>query len=674
MASTDDTWMIEVDGVLVPDYDRTLTDFSEGDVVTGTVVRVDKDEILVDIGYKSEGVIPVAELSIRRSVNPDEEVTVGDEIDALVLQKEDADGRLILSKKRARFEKAWKRIEAAAESGEPVEGHVIEVVKGGLIIDLGVRGFLPASLVDIRRVQDLEEYRDQILLCKVIELNRSRNNVVLSRRAVLEEERKEARQQILDRLSPGVEVEGQISNIVDFGAFVDLDGIDGLIHISELSWSHVNHPSEVLEIGQRVRVKVLDVDRDRQRISLGLKQTQTDPWQRLMDECTQGDVVAGRITKVVTFGAFAEIVSGVEGLIHISELAEHHVENPREVVQQGQDVNVKIVEIDPERRRLSLSLRRVEPDDPVKTIDMGMPGPAAAPAVPELGLSEEVFADTPTEAEAETDAEPEAEAAAEPEAEVEVEAAAEPEAESRRPRQSPRQPRSRKQSRSRRPNRSPRRSRKPRPRRSPRRPPSPTPRRARATPPTSSVVVGLTGGIGAGKSEALRAFERHGAVTLSSDEVVRGLYSRPAVRDAVVERFGRRILTADGDVNRGALGRIVFADPTELRWLERLVLPLVSEEFVRWRSEHERMGTPLLVHEAPTLFEAGVEDRYDTIVAITAPGDLREHRRPGAAERMAHQLPESEKAARADVVYENSGTLEELDAFVAGLVERLLPR
>jgi small subunit ribosomal protein S1 len=436
MASTDDTWMIEVDGVLVPDYDRTLTDFSEGDVVTGTVVRVDKDEILVDIGYKSEGVIPVAELSIRRSVNPDEEVTIGDEIDALVLQKEDADGRLILSKKRARFEKAWKRIEAAAESGEPVEGHVIEVVKGGLIIDLGVRGFLPASLVDIRRVQDLEEYRDQVLLCKVIELNRSRNNVVLSRRAVLEEERKEARQQILDRLSPGVEVEGQISNIVDFGAFVDLDGIDGLIHISELSWSHVNHPSEVLEIGQRVRVKVLDVDRDRQRISLGLKQTQTDPWQRLMDECSQGDVVAGRITKVVTFGAFAEIVSGVEGLIHISELAEHHVENPREVVQQGQDVNVKIVEIDPERRRLSLSLRRVEPDEPVKHIDMGTPGPAAEPAVPELGLSEEVFADTPAEpepeAEAEATAEPEAEApesepAAEPE--PEPEAAAEPERE-----------------------------------------------------------------------------------------------------------------------------------------------------------------------------------------------------------------------------------------------------
>ena len=214
-------------------------------------------------------------------------------------------------------------------------GPVIEVVKGGLIIDLGVRGFLPASLVDIRRVQDLDEYRDQTLRCKVIELNRSRNNVVLSRRAVLEEERSEQRQQILDRLSPGVEVEGVISNIVDFGAFVDLDGIDGLIHISELSWSHVNHPSEVLEIGQTVRVKVLDVDRDRQRISLGLKQTQTDPWQRVIDESQQGDVVGGQITKVVTFGAFAEILSGVEGLIHISELAEHHVENPREVVNRA---------------------------------------------------------------------------------------------------------------------------------------------------------------------------------------------------------------------------------------------------------------------------------------------------------------------------------------------------
>src|SRR5205807_310153 len=247
---------------------------NEGEVVHGTVVRVDKDEVLVDIGYKSEGVIPVAELSIRRSVNPADEVSVGDEIDALVLTKEDTEGRLILSKKRARFELAWKAIKAAAESGEPVTGRVIEVVKGGLILDLGVRGFLPASLVDIRRVQDLDEFLGKELRCKVIELNRSRNNVVLSRRAVLEDERKEMRQAILDRLNPGDVVTGQISNIVDFGAFVDLDGMDGLIHISELSWSHVNHPSEVLEIRQDVRVKIIEIDADRRRLSLSLKRVE----------------------------------------------------------------------------------------------------------------------------------------------------------------------------------------------------------------------------------------------------------------------------------------------------------------------------------------------------------------------------------------------------------------
>src|SRR6187455_3441871 len=271
-----DGLLLQVDGQIIPNYDATLVPFSEGDVVTGKVVRIDKDEVLVDIGYKSEGVIPSNELSIRKSVDPAEEVELGEEVDALVLTKEDQEGRLILSKKRARFEKAWRRIERAADSGEPVEGTVIEVVKGGLILDLGVRGFLPASLVDIRRVQNLDEFVGQKLRCKVIELNRSRNNVVLSRRAVLEEERKEMRQAILDRLSPGDVVTGTISNIVDFGAFVDLEGIDGLIHISELSWSHVNHPSELLEIGQEVEVKVLDIDRERQRISLGLKQTQSD--------------------------------------------------------------------------------------------------------------------------------------------------------------------------------------------------------------------------------------------------------------------------------------------------------------------------------------------------------------------------------------------------------------
>jgi small subunit ribosomal protein S1 len=391
-------------------------------VVTGKVVRIDKDEVLVDIGYKSEGVIPSHELSIRKSVDASEEVELGEEVDALVLTKEDQDGRLILSKKRARFEKAWRRIEGAAESGEPVEGTVIEVVKGGLIIDLGVRGFLPASLVDIRRVQNLDDFLGQKIECKVIELNRSRNNVVLSRRAVLEEERKEVRQQILDRLQPGQVVEGAISNIVDFGAFVDLDGIDGLIHISELSWSHVNHPSEILNIGDVVPVKVLDIDRERQRISLGLKQTQEDPWQRVMDTYNVGDVLEGKVTKVVSFGAFVEILDGVEGLVHISELAQHHVENPREVVNQGDTVKVRILEIDSERRRLSLSVKRVEDQVLPGRSGDGSPGAEISGAdlsnVPELGLSEDVFsgaeAEAPAEESAVEDAPPPVEETTEP--------------------------------------------------------------------------------------------------------------------------------------------------------------------------------------------------------------------------------------------------------------------
>ncbi|MHB1808898.1 MAG: 30S ribosomal protein S1 [Solirubrobacteraceae bacterium] len=385
-----------MDGKIVPNYDATLKPFDEGEVVTGHVVRIDKDEVLVDVGYKSEGVIPVGELSIRKAVDPHEEVSLGEEVDALVLIKEDPEGRLIISKKRARFEKAWRRIEAAAESGEPVNGTVIEVVKGGLIIDLGVRGFLPASLVDIRRVPNLDEYLGTEIETKVIELNRSRNNVVLSRRAVLEEERKEVRQQILDRLQPGLVVEGQISNIVDFGAFVDLDGIDGLIHISELSWSHVNHPSEVLKISDTVQVKVLDIDRNRQRISLGLKQTQEDPWQRIVDTYNIGDELEGKVTKVVTFGAFVEILDGVEGLVHISELAPHHVESPREIVHPGDEIRVKIIEIDSERRRLSLSAKRVEDQVlPIKRPERAAPAPEQPAAEDADAPAEQLAAEAP---------------------------------------------------------------------------------------------------------------------------------------------------------------------------------------------------------------------------------------------------------------------------------------
>ena len=529
-------WVTGPDGELVPDYESTFPEINEGQVVHGTVVRVDKDEVLVDIGYKSEGVIPTAELSIRRSVNPADEVAVGEEIDALVLTKEDAEGRLILSKKRARFELAWKRIEGAAESGEPVDGRVIEVVKGGLILDLGVRGFLPASLVDIRRVQDLDEFLGQELRCKVIELNRSRNNVVLSRRAVLEEERKDQRQRILDKLNPGDVVEGQISNIVDFGAFVDLDGMDGLIHISELSWSHVNHPSEVLEIGQTVNVKVLDIDRERQRISLGLKQTQADPWQQVLEAYKEGDVVDGKVTKVVTFGAFVEILPGVEGLVHISELAQHHVENPREVVSQGQDVKVLILEVDAERRRLSLSMKRVDGDP---GDDDG--ADEGSQLTPNLGLSEEVFAEgsaAPVEVTEEVEAEPEPE----PAAEAELEAEAEPVAEAE-----PKRSRARLRSR-----RARRRSRRAKPRK-----PKPSPSRHSPTSRKPPLNVAITGGIGAGKSEALKAFALHGAATISSDEIVHKLIEEdPEVKRALLERFGT--------TKRADIAAVVFADREQL--------------------------------------------------------------------------------------------------------------
>jgi len=337
--------------------DGTITDFDDGDLVSGEVVKVERDEVLLDIGYKSEGVIPARELSIRKDANPGDIVKVGDHIEALVLQKEDKDGRLILSKKRAEYERAWVSVEEKFTSGENVEGEVIEVVKGGLILDIGLRGFLPASLVDLRRVKDLAAYMGQRLDARVIEMDRNRNNVVLSRRVVLEEGRKHERQDILVKLQKGQILKGAVSSIVDFGAFVDLGGIDGLVHISELSWSHVNHPSEVVAVGDPVEVMVLDVDMSRERISLGLKQTQDDPWKQLVQSFPVGTIVDGKVTKLVPFGAFVEIGDGVEGLVHISEMAKGHVEKPEDVVAVGMEVHVKVMDVDTDRRRISLSVR-----------------------------------------------------------------------------------------------------------------------------------------------------------------------------------------------------------------------------------------------------------------------------------------------------------------------------
>ena len=337
--------------------DGTINPFDEGDLVTGTIVKLDRDEVLLDIGFKSEGVIPVRELSIRRDVDPSEVVSLGDQIEALVLQKEDKDGHLILSKKRAEYERAWISVEEKFNNGENVEGEVIEVVKGGLILDIGLRGFLPASLVDLRRVKDLSTYIHSTLEARVIEMDRNRNNVVLSRRVVLEEGRKAERAEVLAKLAKGMHLKGVVSSIVDFGAFVDLGGIDGLVHISELSWSHVNHPSEVVKVGQEVEVEVLDVDMSRERISLGLKQTTEDPWRTLVKNYPVGSIVEGTVTKLVPFGAFVELGDGIEGLVHISEMASRHVDVPSQVSNVGDPVQVKVMDIDMDRRRISLSMK-----------------------------------------------------------------------------------------------------------------------------------------------------------------------------------------------------------------------------------------------------------------------------------------------------------------------------
>ncbi|MER6396761.1 MULTISPECIES: 30S ribosomal protein S1 [unclassified Kitasatospora] len=338
--------------------DETIKYFNDGDIVEGVIVKVDRDEVLLDIGYKTEGVIPSRELSIKHDVDPHEVVSVGDNIEALVLQKEDKEGRLILSKKRAQYERAWGTIEKIKEEDGIVTGTVIEVVKGGLILDIGLRGFLPASLVEMRRVRDLQPYVGKELEAKIIELDKNRNNVVLSRRAWLEQTQSEVRQTFLTTLQKGQVRSGVVSSIVNFGAFVDLGGVDGLVHVSELSWKHIDHPSEVVEVGQEVTVEVLDVDMDRERVSLSLKATQEDPWQQFARTHQIGQVVPGKVTKLVPFGAFVRVDEGIEGLVHISELAERHVEIPEQVVQVGDEIFVKVIDIDLERRRISLSLKQ----------------------------------------------------------------------------------------------------------------------------------------------------------------------------------------------------------------------------------------------------------------------------------------------------------------------------
>ena len=339
-------------------YDASMVTVADGQIVVGTVVRVDREEVLLDIGYKSEGVIPARELSIRHEVEPTDEVSMGEVLEALVITREDKEGRLVLSKKRAQYERAWGNVQKLYEAGTPVTGQVIEVVKGGLIVDIGLRGFMPASLVEQRRVGDLQPYIGREIHAKIIELDKNRNNVVLSRRAWLDETQIEQREAFLGNLKPGEIRSGVVSSVVHFGAFVDLGGMDGLVHVSELSWKHVDQPGSVVSPGDEIQVKVLEVDRARERISLSLKATLPDPWQEFAASHSVGELVYGRVTKLVPFGSFVQVGDGIEGLVHISEMSAHHIDLPEQVVTPGEELWVKIIDLNQKRRRISLSIKQ----------------------------------------------------------------------------------------------------------------------------------------------------------------------------------------------------------------------------------------------------------------------------------------------------------------------------
>lgn len=328
-----------------------------GEIVRGVVVYVGQDEVLVDVGAKSEGVIPLRELSCCEISSPHDVVKVGEEIDVWVVKAEDNEGRIILSKGRADAVKAWEILDKAHKEGTPVEGTVREVVKGGLLVDVGVRAFMPASQVERGYVEDLSQYVGQRVKAKVIELNRGRKKVILSRKAVLEEEYALRRQQTLESIQEGDIVRGTVQRLTPFGAFVDIGGIDGLLHVSEISWRRINHPAEALKVGDEIDVKILKIDRENEKISLSRKQVLPDPWENVAEKYPVGKIVPATVVRLAPFGAFVELEPGVEGLIHVSHLADWHVVKPEDVVHEGQEINVKVLSVDPEEKRIRLSLR-----------------------------------------------------------------------------------------------------------------------------------------------------------------------------------------------------------------------------------------------------------------------------------------------------------------------------
>lgn len=336
-------------------------------VVTGKVVQIGTDEVLVDIGYKSEGRIPLNEMGLKPNQEPKDAFTFEQEVDVWVLKVDDAEGNVVLSKRRADAQKAWAQLEQLHAEGKPITAEVTQVVKGGLLVDLGVRGFIPASHISRNYVDDLEKYVGQTLEFKIIELDRQKNNVVLSRKELLEEEYQKAKEEIFNTLEENAIVDGVVRRITDFGAFVDIGGgVEGLLHVSEMAHSRVKHPSDVVSEGDKIKVMVLGIDKESERISLGLKQTLPDPWDTIEERYQVGDKVKGVVTRTVDFGAFVKLEDGVEGLIHISQLSHRHVAKTEDVVSAGDEVETKIISLDPEAKRIGLSIRELEPKPEVK--------------------------------------------------------------------------------------------------------------------------------------------------------------------------------------------------------------------------------------------------------------------------------------------------------------------
>jgi len=330
-----------------------------GDVVKGIVTKVEDKHVDVDIpNCKQTGIIPISELSSLHVEKASDVVNVDDELELKVTKVED--DALILSKRAVDADRAWEDLEKKFESKEVFEAEVKDVVKGGLVVDIGVRGFIPASLVEAHFVEDFTDYKGKTLTLIVVELDRDKNRVILSHRAVVEKEQSERKQDFLQTLEAGQVLEGKVQRLTDFGAFVDIGGIDGLVHISQLSHSHVEKPSDVVEEGQDVKVKVLSVDRDNERISLSIKETLPGPWSNIGEKVKPGDVLDGKVQRLVSFGAFVEVLPGVEGLVHISQISNKHIGTPHEVLEEGQDVKVKVLDVNEEEERISLSMKELE--------------------------------------------------------------------------------------------------------------------------------------------------------------------------------------------------------------------------------------------------------------------------------------------------------------------------